>query len=148
MIHYKTHVGSLSFSILIAISLIAISCSGSQQTLNSPANPLDPGAFRGSLHDDANPIHPPHIDAGLTCGQCHTVHNGDPMDMPIALCENCHQIPDPNWHSNHVGWGVNCLECHTGMGGGKPTDEKCLVCHSDTFEHDFGNDCTVCHYSE
>jgi predicted CXXCH cytochrome family protein len=65
---------------------------------------------------------PCHTESEMTCGSCHTMHDGDPAGMlpeemrGNAGCVSCHQdlARDLQAHTHHAldTPGSNCLSCH------------------------------------
>lgn len=65
---------------------------------------------------------PCHTEGAMTCGSCHTMHDGEPAGMLTAeqqggaACLDCHQAiaADVEAHSHHAADtpGSNCLSCH------------------------------------
>jgi hypothetical protein len=63
-----------------------------------------------------------HTESEMTCGSCHTMHDGDPAGMlPEDMrgnggCVSCHQdlVADLEAHTHHAADtpGSNCLSCH------------------------------------
>ena len=63
-----------------------------------------------------------HVDAGLTCIDCHTMHDGDPRGMlpekarGAAACADCHGdiVADVHAHTRHApdSEASNCYSCH------------------------------------
>ncbi len=61
-------------------------------------------------------ISPCHIDGGLRCTDCHSMHAADPDDQLApeargdAVCLGCHASVEPAAHSHHE--SVTCQDCH------------------------------------
>lgn len=67
------------------------------------------------IHKVADHVHFPHmrhINAGLTCQECH-----GPIEEKGVLVE-----PDPTWGNGSMGW---CVSCHVE----REVSRDCTVCH-------------------
>ena len=64
------------------------------------------------ISDHAHFPHMRHINAGLTCQQCH-----GPVETMGAIEQR-----DPAWQGDNMGW---CVSCHVELGASR----DCTVCH-------------------
>lgn len=83
----------------------------------------------------------PHLESGVTCVQCHSVHSFEParVDQATKFCGKCHQALTSQFGrtSTHpVNEGqVTCLSCHDFTGKKQPAlgagaQETCINCHT------------------
>ena len=83
----------------------------------------------------------PHIESGLACVSCHSVHSNPPalVDQATRFCGKCHaalvtQFGRTSTHPVNEGQ-VTCLSCHDFTGKRQPnfgagSQENCLSCHT------------------
>jgi DmsE family decaheme c-type cytochrome len=84
----------------------------------------------------------PHIQAGVSCASCHSVHNqqaGLLVDQQTKFCGKCHlaiasQFGRTSTHPVNDGQ-VTCLSCHDFTGKKQPAlgagaQENCINCHT------------------
>ena len=107
-----------------------------------------------------------HHQQGVTCSQCHKVHNGrDPMlsrTEQADACGTCHRkqwADSKRQYAHPLGFGkMVCTDCHNAHGGPgesllvKPSvNETCYTCHAETrgpflWEHaPVSENCALCH---
>jgi len=111
----------------------------------------------------------PHLQQGLSCASCHSVHGGNDrllLDESSEFCGACHVGLAAQWSrtSSHPlrEDQVQCLSCHDFTGGKEPSfghglSENCTACHAEVsgpflFEHNAtssfypdGGGCVECH---
>ena len=138
---------------------------------DEPAHEI--AATCGSCHKDVHPAGvDPHVQAGLTCTSCHTVHHEKEkqplparlrdLDAASTTCFECHQdtFTQFNFNEGHrlTEGSISCNSCHdphapgVGLRLGGFKNEQCSTCHADkdgpfVFEHSASRveGCGACH---
>jgi hypothetical protein len=101
--------------------LSVLSCSGVQNNGTAPElvtidSSVDrttqgpgpgPGGSDGSGGNIVPGIHDDHLNAGLSCMDCHSMHSGL---MPTKeTCLGCHTLEAPHKHASKI---KECTDCH------------------------------------
>jgi DmsE family decaheme c-type cytochrome len=132
-----------------AMALICLKCHAGQSLANLSAWPASP-----------------HAVAGISCRDCHKIHQGPAQKVRrseiAGLCGSCHQdvaasFTLPSHHGVPEG-KVTCIDCHNPHGTtthdnlqASPTRDVCARCHAGktgpfVYEHaDLTVDCQSCH---
>jgi len=83
----------------------------------------------------------PHLDFGLNCASCHSIHGGQPglvVDEQFKFCGECHAALASEWYRTSVhpvaDGQVTCISCHDFTGSLQPNfgsgpQENCYSCH-------------------